>query len=152
MRRGVNMKTIEEVMTTNLITVDAETNLQELLKIMKEKKVGKLPVIKESEVIGVVTRDDLLLKKETAPLPPILALNDLLITLPSNKKFKEKLDKITAYKAEKLMRKDILKVNKEEALDKVITEILEEKYEFALVLEGKKLIGIITKTNLIESF
>lgn len=152
MRRGVNMKTIEEVMTTNLITVDAETNLQELLKIMKEKKVGKLPVIKESEVIGVVTRDDLLLKKETAPLPPILALNDLLITLPSNKKFKEKLDKITAYKAEKLMRKDILKVNKEEALDKVITEILEEEYEFALVLEGKKLIGIITKTNLIESF
>lgn len=146
------MKTIEEVMTTNLITVDAETNLQELLKIMKEKKVGKLPVIKESEVIGVVTRDDLLLKKETAPLPPILALNDLLITLPSNKKFKEKLDKITAYKAEKLMRKDILKVNKEEALDKVITEILEEEYEFALVLEGKKLIGIITKTNLIESF
>lgn len=146
------MKTLQEVMTKEIITISTETNLQEILNIMKEKKVGKLPVVEDGKVLGVVTRDDILLKKETAPIPPMFVLNDLLISLPSNKKFKEKLEKITAYKAMELMRKDILKVNLDTPLDKVVTDILEKEYEFALVFDKESLIGLITKTNLIESF
>lgn len=146
------MKTLVEVMTENIITVSKETNLPELLAIMKGKKVGKLPVVDGEVVLGVVTRDDLLLKKEKAPMPPILALNDLLITLPGSKKFKEKMEKITGYTAMEIMRKDILKVSKDDSLDEVVSDILEKDYEFALVFDNNKLIGIITKTNLIESF
>lgn len=146
------MKSLQEIMTREIITIGKDTNLQEILSIMKDKNVGKLPVIENNEVLGVVTRDDILLKKETAPLPPMFVLNDLLISLPSNKKFKEKLEKITAYKAMELMRKDVLKVSLDTPLDKVVTDILEKEYEFALVFEGKLLIGLITKTNLIEGF
>jgi CBS domain-containing protein len=146
------MKTLNEVMTKNIITVSPETNLPELLSIMKEKKVGKLPVVLNNEVVGVVTRDDLLIKKETAPSVPIIAINDLLLTLPSSKVFKNKLDKITGYKASELMRKDILRVEMETPLDKVVSDILEKNYEFALVFENNQLIGLITKSNLIENF
>lgn len=146
------MKTLNEVMTKNIITVSPETNLPELLSIMKDKKVGKLPVISNDEVVGVVTRDDLLIKKETAPCVPIIAINDLLLTLPSSKFFKSKLDKITGYKANELMRTDILKVEVETPLDKVVSDILEKNYEFALVFKNNQLIGLITKSNLIENF
>lgn len=146
------MKTLNEVMTKNIITVSPETNLPELLSIMKDKKVGKLPVISNDEVVGVVTRDDLLIKKETAPCVPIIAINDLLLTLPSSKFFKSKLDKITGYKANELMRTDILKVEVETPLDKVVCDILEKNYEFALVFKNNQLIGLITKSNLIENF
>jgi len=70
------MKTLQEVMTKEIITITKETNLQEILNIMKEKKVGKLPVVEDNKVLGVVTRDDILLKKETAPIPPMFDLND----------------------------------------------------------------------------
>jgi|GEM_PF-6895968 len=50
------------------------------------------------------------------------------------------------------MRKDILKVNLDTPLDKVVTDILEKEYEFALVFDKESLIGLITKTNLIVSF
>lgn len=146
------MKTLNEVMTKNIITVSPDTSLPELLNLMKEKKVGKLPVLENEEIIGVVTRDDLLIKKETAPAMPILAINDLLLTLPSSKFFKQKLEKITGYQAKELMRTDLLRVNKDTHLDKVVSDIIEKNYEFALVFENNKLIGLITKTNLIESF
>ncbi len=152
MGRGVFMKKLVEVMTKNIITIGPENNLHEILEIMKTKGVGKLPVIDNGRVVGVVTRDDLLVKKEKAPIPPIIALNDLIITLPGTRVFKEKLEKITAFKASELMRKNILKVEKDTALDQVVTDILEKDYEFALVLDKEELIGLISKTNLIESF
>ncbi|MCK5779423.1 MAG: CBS domain-containing protein, partial [Psychrilyobacter sp.] len=76
------MKKISDVMNTDLITIDADLSFEKVLKIMIEKGVGKLPVIENGKLIGVVTRDDVLVRQETAPLPPVVAFWDLLITLP----------------------------------------------------------------------
>ena len=66
-------------------------NLKEIIDIMKKHGVGKLPVIENDKIIGVVTRDDLLIKGEKAPVPPILAINDLTLAFTNNKEFKEKM-------------------------------------------------------------
>ena len=49
------------------------------------------------------------------------------------------------------MRKDFLKVTKDSSLEGTITDILEKDYEFALVFEEKTLVGILTKSDLINS-
>ena len=77
-------------MNKNLVTVEAGTSFEEVLKLMKEKRIGRIPVMENGKLIGVVTRNDILVKQEKAPLPPVLAVWDLLITLPENKEFKEK--------------------------------------------------------------
>jgi CBS domain-containing protein len=81
-------------MNTDLITIETSLTFDNILKIMTEKGVGKLPVIDNGQLVGVVTRDDILVRKETAPLPPVIAFWDLLITLPENKEFKKKLKKL----------------------------------------------------------
>ena len=88
------MKTIYDLMSKNVVTVKTDTNLNEIIKIMKEKGVGKLPVLDDNNlVVGVITRDDLLIKNEKAPMPPVIALNDLFFALTKNKQFKEKYEK-----------------------------------------------------------
>lgn len=149
---GVNkMKTVYDLMTKDVITITKDTNLNEIIKIMKEKSIGKLPVIDDAKVVGVVTRDDLLIKNEKAPMPPVIALNDLFLAFTNNKIFREKYEKFIAFEASGFMRKDFLKVNKETSIEEVITDILEKNYEFALVFEGEKLVGILTKSDLINS-
>jgi CBS domain-containing protein len=144
------MKKISDVMNTNLITIDKETNLKEILKIMQEKGIGRLPVIENNMLIGVVTRDDILVKQEKAPVPITVAFWDLFITLPHSKHFQERLKKLTAYKAEEIMSTDYLLVEKESDLEEIVTKIVEEDYKYALIGNKSHLEGIITKTDLIN--
>ncbi len=144
------MKKISDVMNTSIISISKDMNLKEIIKIMQEKGVGKLPVIENGELLGVVTRDDILIKQEKAPVPVTIAFWDLFITLPHSKHFQEKLKKLAAYKAEEIMSTEYLLVDKEADLEEVVTEIVEEEHKYALVGTKSRLEGIITKTDLIN--
>jgi len=144
------MKQVRDVMNTDLITIETSLTFDNILKIMTEKGVGKLPVIDNGQLVGVVTRDDILVRKETAPLPPVIAFWDLLITLPENKEFKKKLKKLSGYTANDIMSTNYLIVKKSDDLATVITQIVEQKYNYALVVEEDSVEGIITKTDLIN--
>ena len=144
------MKQVRDVMNTDLITIEANLTFDKILKIMIEKGVGKLPVIDNGQLVGVVTRDDILVRQETAPLPPVLAFWDLLITLPGNKEFKKKLQKLSGYVAKDIMSTDYLVVKKSDDLAGVVTQIVEQKYNYALVVKEDSMEGIITKTDLIN--
>jgi CBS domain-containing protein len=133
-----------------LITIEASLTFDKILQIMTEKGVGKLPVIENGALVGVVTRDDILVRQETAPLPPVIAFWDLLITLPENKDFKEKLKKLSGFTAKEIMSTDFLIVKKSDDLAKVVTQIIEQKYNYALVVEDDSIEGIVTKTDLIN--
>jgi len=47
--------TLEDLMTTNLVSVKAEESLDSVAQIMSEKGVRRLLVMQEGKVIGVVT-------------------------------------------------------------------------------------------------
>ncbi|MDH5751651.1 MAG: CBS domain-containing protein [Deltaproteobacteria bacterium] len=50
----------EGVMTRHPVTVTAESDLRTAAKLMVENKIGCLPVLKGEELIGIITKDDLL--------------------------------------------------------------------------------------------
>jgi CBS domain-containing protein len=52
--------TVDEVMTTDVITVSPGTNLAEAATIMAERRVKILPVTEDGALSGVVTRMDIL--------------------------------------------------------------------------------------------
>lgn len=49
---------VSEVMKRNPITVAPETTTLHAIKLMKEKNVGSLPVVKDDRLIGIVTERD----------------------------------------------------------------------------------------------
>lgn len=51
---------VEALMTWELVTVTAETPLAEAARIMVEGKLGALPVVREDELVGIVTSADVL--------------------------------------------------------------------------------------------
>ena len=143
------MKKIKDVVNRKVVTISPGETLDKIIALMKEKGIGRLPVVEKGKILGVVTRDDILIREEKAPLPPVIAFWDLLITLPGNKNFQEKLKKISSYKASELMSENYLISGEEDDLEEVVTKMLEEGYPYTLVVERDELKGIITKSDLI---
>jgi acetoin utilization protein AcuB len=52
---------VQEIMTTDPITTSPDDDLQEILEILIEEKIGGIPVVDETEgLVGIVTYVDLL--------------------------------------------------------------------------------------------
>lgn len=51
---------IEDVMTFDPITVEEETPLEELVRLMEKKDIKRLPVMRGKALVGIVTRSNLL--------------------------------------------------------------------------------------------
>jgi acetoin utilization protein AcuB len=50
---------VKNVMSKKVITVDADTPIEEAARIMADKKIGGLPVVSSDKVVGVITETDL---------------------------------------------------------------------------------------------
>ena len=53
-------QTVGEVMSKQVVTINAEQSIKEAAILMHDKKVKQLPVIEESKLVGIVTQSDIL--------------------------------------------------------------------------------------------
>jgi CBS domain-containing protein len=51
---------IENIMNRNVITMKPEANLIDAIKIMKEKRIGGIPITEEEELVGILTERDII--------------------------------------------------------------------------------------------
>lgn len=56
-----NMFTIEQVMAKNLVSVNSETPIKEVAKILAKKEFHALPVVDDGKLVGIVTTTDLII-------------------------------------------------------------------------------------------
>lgn len=51
--------TVKKVMTRDVITVNEDTPIEEAARIMADSKIGGLPVLRDGNVVGIITETDL---------------------------------------------------------------------------------------------
>lgn len=51
--------TVSEVMTKNVLTVTADTPIEQAARVMADNKIGGLPVLRAGNVVGIITETDL---------------------------------------------------------------------------------------------
>jgi acetoin utilization protein AcuB len=51
--------TVDDVMTTEVITIDTDTPIEEAARIMVDNKIGGMPVMKGDRVVGIITETDI---------------------------------------------------------------------------------------------
>jgi acetoin utilization protein AcuB len=55
----LNQIKVKEVMSRDVITVTEDTTLEEAARLMVENKVGSLPVVRNSQLVGIITESDI---------------------------------------------------------------------------------------------
>ncbi len=58
------MRKVREIMTENVVTISESTTPEEALDIAYENKVERLPVVKNNQIVGIVTIRDILERKK----------------------------------------------------------------------------------------
>ena len=116
----------KELMSTDVVTITPETLLDEAARIMGEKHIGSLIVVKYHTPVGIVTERDLLSK--------VLGLG----LLPRDEK------------VEAVMSHPIVGVSLTAKIKEVAQSMINRKGRLA-VFDVGKLVGIITASDLIKS-
>lgn len=68
--------TVDEIMTGDVVTVDAEAKLQRVLELLVKHRVKSLPVVdRRNNLVGIIAREDVMRAMERATLrqyPPVV--------------------------------------------------------------------------------
>lgn len=77
MAEGLNPNelTVEEVMTKDIIMVDEDTDIFEMLRILSENSIRRLPVTRGKKLKGIVSVDDLIVVVATELVNLAMALS-----------------------------------------------------------------------------
>ncbi len=51
--------TVRQLMTSKVLTVEADTPIEEAARIMADNQIGGLPVVRNGKVVGIITETDL---------------------------------------------------------------------------------------------
>jgi CBS domain-containing protein len=57
-RKILDTLLVKDVMTTDVITTSPETPLAEAARVLMERKIGSLPVVKDGRLVGIITEGD----------------------------------------------------------------------------------------------
>ncbi len=128
---------VQERMTQNPITVNPDTSVPDALRLMREHKVRRLPVVdRHGKLVGIVSDKDLLY---ASPSP---ATTLAVWEIP------ELLGKL---RVEKVMTHGVITVTEDTALEEAARIMADSKIGGLPVMRGGSLVGIITETDLFKS-
>jgi acetoin utilization protein AcuB len=127
---------VEERMTRNPITVKEDTSLYDALKIMRENRVRRLPVLgKGGKLVGIVSEKDLLYASPS----PATSLSVWEISYLTSK--------ITV---RELMSTALITICEDCAMEEAARIMVDNKIGGLPVVRGDQLVGIITETDIFK--
>jgi acetoin utilization protein AcuB len=133
----VTIKQVKDWMTSHVITVSSSCTLPDAYWLMLENKIRRLPVVEESNLVGMVTIEDL---RHMDPVKvagfDVIHISNMLSMLP----------------VRQLMTKNPITIAPTASLIDAARLMLKHKISALPVLEGDKLVGIITESDIFRAF
>jgi CBS domain-containing protein len=117
-------KTAKDIMTTRVVTVKPSTPIPEAARLLVRRKISGVPVVDEKDktkVVGILTEADLL----AAPAG--------------------------AKTVAEVMRKRVISVSPETTIDEIAAILVKRKIKRVPVLEGGKLVGIVSRIDVLRA-
>ena len=127
--------TVKEIMSKDLTVVSPTERLVHARRLMIESHVGRLPVVEDDELVGMITSKDLM-----------RAFIDFRKNVPE----KYQKSQIKEVLVEDIMSSNPQYVSKEMSITEVSNIMIETGYNGLPVVEEGKVIGIITQTDILR--
>jgi len=142
----------EDIMETNVICVSLDTEIPKAVKILLKNHINGVPVINDQEeLVGILCQSDLIFQQKEMPIPPIFTILDSIIPLSSSKKLEETLQKISAATVAQAMIKSPVTVTADTPVSEIASLMVEKHFHTIPVVDGKKLLGIIGKEDVLKT-
>jgi CBS domain-containing protein len=125
---------VKDWMTTDVVTVGPNTRMLEAHRLMRSKKIRRVPVVRQSKVVGLITRSDV---REAEP-SHATSLNVWEINYLLNK-----------LEVKDVMTKDVLTIRPDDTIKTAASLMHEVKIGALPVVNNQAdLVGIITESDI----
>jgi len=142
-----------DIMTTEVFTVSADTDVDELAKKFVELNKNALPVVDAAgRLEGVVTQTDLVERDKPLHIPTVISLFDWVLYVESEKSFREEVERISARKVGEICAREVATCNPETPVDKVAALMVDHKAHLIPVVDNEnRLLGVVARLDIIRS-
>lgn len=129
---------VKERMSHPVITIHPDTPIQDALKLMRKERIRRFPVVdKRGQLVGIVSERDILHASPSAATSlSIWEMNYLL-------------SKITV---DGIMTREVITINEDTLIEEAARIMADNKIGGLPVVNGGKVVGIITETDLFKVF
>jgi CBS domain-containing protein len=136
---------VRDVMTQDVATVAPDTDLRDLAALLVEKRISGVPVVEGGRVVGVVSERDILFKER----PSDGLSRGVLAWLMDEGDLTLKIDARTAGEA---MTSPPLTIAPSRGVADAAATMLDENVSRLPVVDHGRLVGIVTRHDLVRAF
>lgn len=138
-----------DVMTQPVISVDADAPINLAIRLLLQKKISGLPVVDATgNLVGVVTEGDFLRRAETGTQHTQPRWLEFLM---GPGLLADQYVKAHGRKVGEVMTRDVKTVDEATQLEDIVALMERNNIKRVPVLRGKKLVGIVTRANLLRA-
>jgi CBS domain-containing protein len=137
-----------DIMTTKVITVEADTPVQEIAGLLLKHRISAVPVVDAGRrVVGIVSEGDLMRRAESDTGQ---RHSWWLETLFSAEEKAAEYIKSHGRKADDVMTRDVLTVTEETPMHKIVHLLETHHIKRVPVVSDGRLVGIVSRANLLH--
>src|SRR5947207_1898114 len=142
-----------DVMTTNVITVSADTSVQEVAKILSERGISGVPVVDaQNRLVGIVSEGDLLHRVEMGTDRKTGRRRSWwLDTVGSDEELARAYVKSHGRTARDVMTREVTSVSETAELAEIANLLETKRIKRVPVVRDGKLVGIVSRANLVRA-
>jgi mannitol/fructose-specific phosphotransferase system IIA component (Ntr-type) len=139
--------TVGDVMTPDPVTITPDKTLKDVANILFEKKISCLPVVDDNNaLVGEITGIELL----KFAMPNYKSFIANIANIPEIESFEELLHKEHSARVSNFMKINPVVVERDAPVIEAAALMLFKKAELVSVLDDGKLVGVITKTDIVS--
>ena len=142
-----------DIMTSPAITVSAGTHIPELARLMRVNQISGLPVVdEEGRLLGIVTDHDLIMRNAPVREPRYFSVLSGVIplNLDEYRNYRDQLRHTMAVTAADLIEPGVQTIMPDTPLAEAMEMMLDPLVTMLPVVEGDKVVGVVTRTNLVR--
>jgi CBS domain-containing protein len=143
---------VRQAMTTDPVTVAPDTSVEEVVRLMRTHELPGLPVVDgDGALLGIVTESDLVIADDDGDLhiPHYIELFGGMVFLEPLRGFEARLKKAAAATARDMMTADPVTVEADDPVRKAARLIADSGHNRLPVVEGGRLVGVVTRVDVL---
>jgi acetoin utilization protein AcuB len=129
---GLDMR-IEQIMRKRVVTVTPSTTIGDALLLLRGNRIRHLPVVEEGALVGIVSD------------------RDLRDALPSSLITHDDDHQVLQKRVAEIMKREVITAHPLDFIEDAAKQIYDHKVGSLPIVEGEKLVGILTESDLFNS-
>jgi CBS domain-containing protein len=140
---------VGEVMQADWPTLGPESTVEEAIRLFVEARISGAPVVEGERLLGIITEGDLIFQDADVKAPGFLDILGGMVPLGNTEEYRREALKSAGVTVGELMTTDPTTVAPEATLVEAATTMAEKRRKILPVVEGERLVGIITRMDIL---